>query len=261
MRHLKGKWTLQLALALLMVSAISACRSNVSLQPVSQIPLRIGIVADSPPLIFRLNGQWAGIEADLGRALAQRLGMKPVFVAFPSLQLSSALLEGKVDILMAGLTISEERRVQMDFCLPYLVVGQAALIRTTDLPRFNTEMKVRATSQRVGVLSETAGDRLVSSYFSTANRIPFASLKHAAEALLQNRVDMVIYDAPAAWWMALAHEGQLSTAPALFAREEIAWGIRRESTGLRSSANQALADWQKDGTLESILQRWIPYSK
>ena len=261
MRHLKGKWTLSLALALLMASSISGCRFIGSLEPSPQIPLRIGIVADSPPLIFRLNGKWAGLEADLGRILAERLGMKPVFMAFPPPQLSTALLEGKVDILMAGITISEERRVQMDFSIPYLVVGQAALVRTSDLQQFNTEIKIRATSQRVGVLSDSSGDQLVSSFFSNANRVPFPTIKEATDSLLKNRIDMIIYDAPAAWWLALAHEEQLSIAPALFAREELAWGVRRESIGLRSSANQALKDWQKDGTLESILQRWIPYSK
>ena len=162
---------------------------------------------------------------------------------------------------MAGITISEERRTQMDFCLPYLVVGQAALVRTPDLPRFNTEIKVRSASQRVGVVSGSSGDRLVSSYFANATRTAFPGAPNAMNALLQNQIDLFVYDAPAVWWMALAHEGKLSIAPALLAREEIAWGIRRESISLRSSANQALETWQKDGTLESILQRWIPYSK
>ena len=261
MRNINGKFSLWWALALLMAVASTGCRTIGPGSPSSRIPLRIGIVEDSPPLIFRLNGKWAGIEADLGRALAERLGMNPIFVPFPPRQLSAALLEGKVDILMAGITISEERRVQMDFSRPYLVVGQAALVRAADLQQFNTEIKVRATSQRVGVISESSGDHLVSSYFSNANRVPFLTIQEATDSLLKNRIDLVIYDAPAAWWLALAHEGQLSIAPALFAREELAWGVRRESIGLRSSANQALMDWQKDGTLEAILQRWIPYSK
>ena len=261
MKHLTWNRAMGSALALLLAIALSGCRSIGVADSSPRIPLRIGIVADSPPLVFRLNGQWAGIEADLGRALAEHLSMKPVFVPLPFRQLSTALLQGKVDILMAGITISEERRTQMDFCRPYLVVGQAALVRTPDLPRFNTEIKVRATSQRVGVVANSSGDRLVSSYFANASRTAYPDIKKNMKALLQNQIDMVVYDAPAAWWMALAHEGELSIAPSLFAREEIAWGIRRESISLRSSANQALETWQKDGTLESILQRWIPYSK
>ena len=47
----------------------------------------------------------------------------------------------------------------------------------------------------------------------------------------------------------------------LFDRAEIAWAFRRGSVSLRESTNRALAEWQKDGTLEAILERWIPYSK
>ena len=260
MRNLSGH--LAFAAGLVLVGALAAgCRSVAPPRAPPRIPLRIGTVENSPPLIFQQNGRWRGVEFELGKALANRLGMKPVFVAYPSRQLSAALLDGKVDILMAGMTITEERRVQMDFASPYLVVGQAALIRTPDLLRYNTEIKIRSAKVRVGVIGDSAGDRLVSRYFANAERIAFPHAKEATEALLHQQIDMLIHDAPAAWWLALSHEGRLSVAPALFAREEIAWAIRRGSVTLRESANQALADWQKDGTLESILRRWIPFSK
>jgi ABC-type amino acid transport substrate-binding protein len=102
---------------------------------------------------------------------------------------------------------------------------------------------------------------LVCTYFSNAKCIAFPQAGDAVEALLQNQIDILVHDAPALWWLALRHEPKLAVAPALFAREEIAWAFRRGSVTLREAANQALADWQKDGTLESILQRWIPFSK
>jgi ABC-type amino acid transport substrate-binding protein len=261
MRHLLGHVLLGLGLTLL-AGLASGCRSTDFARSSSGIPsLRIGTVEDAPPLIFRQKGGWVGLEADLGRALADRLGMKPVFVPLSPPTLSSALLEGKVDILMAGIAISEERRVQMDFSSPYLVVGQVALIRPADILRFNTEIKIRSTRDRVGVVVGTTGDRLVSRYFTNAARVAFNDADDAANALRQGQIDLLIYDAPAALWQSLRHEKQLAIAPALFAREEIAWGFRRGSVALREAANRALSDWQKDGTLESILQRWIPFSK
>ena len=255
-----GRWRsvlLGFGLALALGPA-SGCRSTDS---VGLAPLRIGTVDDLPPLIFRQKGGWEGLEADLGRALADRLGMQPVFVAYPSEALSAALIEGKVDLLMAGVTITPERRVQMDFSAPYLVVGQVAVIRPADMMRYNTEIKIRSTTNRVGVVKGTAGRRLVTRYFTNAARVVFSDVEEAALALREGRIDLLIYDAPSALWMALRHEKQLAIAPALFAREEIAWAFRRGSVALREASNQALADWQKDGTLESILQRWIPFSK
>ena len=201
------------------------------------------------------------MEADLGRAFATRLGMKPVFMAFPADRLSPALLAGKVDVLMAGLAITEDRRLQMDFSTPYLVVGQAALVRAADLPQCNTAVKIRTSRVRVGVQEGSVGDRLVAGYFPGSVRTAFSQAQEALPALLENRIDMFVGDAPAVWWLALQYGGRVAVAPPLFSREEIAWGFRRGSIVLREAANQALADWQKDGTLETTLQRWIPYSK
>jgi ABC-type amino acid transport substrate-binding protein len=260
MRNFSGHVPFVLALALAWALA-SGCRSASPDRPASGGVLRIGTVANAPPLIFRQKGQWVGIEAELGEALAARMDMAPVFIAYPPSKLAPALLDGKVDILMAGLTITGERRVRMDFSVPYLVVGQSALIRSSDLLLYNTEIKIRAAKSRVGVVTDSDGERLAAKYFMNASARAFPRAEMAAEALRQKQIDMLIYDAPAVWWLALQYGQQLVLAPPLFAREEIAWAFRRSSVALRESANQALDDWQKNGRLESILRRWIPISK
>ncbi len=256
MRRLLRRF-IPLALVLAGLATVAGCRA---LRSAAAPALRIGTVADSPPLAFRQGRRWCGVEADLGRAFAARLGMKPVFVACAPDHLEDALLEGQVDVLMAGLALTEERRVRMDFAAPYLVVGQAALIRAADLPRYNTAIKIRSTRARVGVVAGSPGDRFVSRYFVHAARVPFPAAEEAAAALRAGKIDLLIHDAPAAWWLSLRHEPALALAPALFAREEVAWAFRRSSVALRESANQALADWQKDGTLETVLRRWMPVS-
>jgi len=225
------------------------------------MPLRIGVVKDSPPLIFYEKRRWMGVEADLGRALATRLARKPVFIAYPTEQLSQALLDGKVDMLMAGITITEERRVQMDFSSPYLVVGQAALIRPSDILQYNTKIKIRSTQARVGVIKESAADQLVTRYFSHAVRVPLRNSREAVAALQNKKIDLWMGNAPAIWWLIQQQTPSLAIAPALFAKEEVAWAFRRGSVSLRESANQALLDWQKDGTLEKAVGHWLPFSK
>jgi len=232
-----------------------------ALRPAASGSLRIGVAEDSPPLFFRHGGHMCGLEADLGRAFAARLGLKPVFVAGAPAELEAALFAGDVDVLMGGTTLTEERRVRMDFATPYLVVGQAALIRAADLPRFNTAIKIRSASARAGVVAGSSGAAYVARYFPQATRTAYPDPATAAAALRARQIDLLIYDGPAAWWLALGHRPHLALAPALFAREEVAWAFRRGSVALRESANEALAAWQADGTLESILKRWIPYSK
>ena len=248
----------RLGLALLGLALAAGCQA---LHPATSGDLRIGVAANSPPLFFRQGRRACGLEADLGRAFAARLGLKPVFVACAPAELEAALLEGKIDVLMGGTTLTEERRVQMDFAAPYLVVGQAALIRAADLPQANTAIKIRSASARVGTVAGTAGDAYVARYFTRAARTAFSDPDQATEALRAGQIDLLIYDGPAAWWLALRHRPDLVLATALFDRAEVAWAFRRGSVYLRESANEALAAWKKDGSLESSLKRWLPVSK
>lgn len=245
-------------LALLAVALAAGCQA---LRPAPSGELRIGVAADSPPLFFRQGRRASGLEADLGRAFAARLGLKPAFVALAPAELEAALLGGQIDVLMGGTTLTEERRVRMDFAAPYLVVGQAALIRAADLPRANTAIKIRSADVRVGTVAGSAGDAYVARYFTRATRVSYPDPAAAAEALRAGQVDLVVYDGPAVWWLALQHRPDLVLAPALFDRAEVAWAFRRGSVSLRESANEALAAWQQDGTLEALLKRWLPVSK
>ena len=245
-------------LALLAVALAAGCQA---LRPAPSGELRIGVAADSPPLFFRQGRRASGLEADLGRAFAARLGLKPAFVALAPAELEAALLGGQIDVLMGGTTLTEERRVRMDFAAPYLVVGQAALIRAADLPRANTAIKIRSADVRVGTVAGSAGDAYVARYFTRAARAAYPDPAAAVAALRAGQVDLVVYDGPAVWWLALQHRPDLVLAPALFDRAEVAWAFRRGSVSLRESANEALAAWQQDGTLEALLKRWLPVSK
>lgn len=257
MQRFPGQVRMVLTLALVWM-ATGGCRSARLSAPTN---LRIGVVPDAPPLIFRQNGRWAGVEADFARALAARLEMKPVFVACPPGELSSALLNGQVDILMAALPVTEERRLQMDFSQPYLVGGQAALIRAEDILRYNTDLKIRSARSRIGVRAESTAQELVAGYFTPATVQEFARPEEAAAALRDREIDLFIQDGPGAWWLARQSDGRLVVAPPLFARKELAWGFRRSSVALREAANRALDEWQQDGTLEATLRRWLPVSK
>ncbi len=245
------------ALAAVLGGWTSGCRSPGA---IAAGTLRIGVVAQAPPMVFRTKGRWTGVEAEFGRALAARLSLKPVFRPYPPERLEAALLDGQVDVLMAGLAITEERRVRMDFARPYLAVGQAALVRRADVHRCTTEIKIRGTQGRVGAVTNSAGADYALRYMPLAPLATFPEVAPAVAALRYNQIDLLVYDAPAAWWLALRHQDELALAPPVFARQEVAWAFRRGSAALREAANRALDDWQRDGTLETVLKRWLPVS-
>ncbi len=252
------RWRLPILLLMGAAWAVTpGCRTT---PPPPTGALVIGVLADAPPFCFRAKGQWQGVEIELGRALAARLHLRPVFKAYPEDDLSAALLHGKVDVIMAGLPITADKRLHMDFAAPYLVSGQAALVHTANLAHVNTLIKIRRARIRIGVLSNSAGAEYAARYFTRATHQPFPDAASAVAALLAGEVDLVVHDAPAAWWLTLRHAPHLSLAPVLFDRVELAWAFRRSSVGLREAANQALNAWQQDGTLAAILRHWVPFS-
>ncbi len=115
-------------------TAVPAAKNASPAQPV----LRVGVCANSPPIIFKQAGDYAGVEAELARGLGDALGMNIQFVDCPWNELIPALLDGKFDIIMSGMTITEQRSVRIAFTSPYLTAGQMCLVRNeiaTAIPR------------------------------------------------------------------------------------------------------------------------------
>ncbi len=222
--------------------------------------LRIGVTPSAPPLIFYQEGRVAGIEADFADALAQSLGKTPRFVVLAWDDLMPALLEKRIDIIMSGMSVTKLRETRINFTTPYLKAGQMALVRNQDLSLYPSASSIKNTQGRVGFMKGTTGDFLVQKEFQlTTRKIPFTLTKDAVQALIEERIDMVIGDAPVIWWNATAKEPQgLMLIPIFLTEENLAWGVRKDDTQLLESANRFLETWKSSGKLKSTIKQWIP---
>ena len=113
--------------------------------------LRVGMSADYPPLHFKQDGRFAGIEADSAKAVGKVLSRRIEIVQIPLEGLVSALHAGKVDVLMSGLSVTAERSQQVLFAEPYLRVGQMAIMHKSKVGRFSQPWAVYRENVRVGV--------------------------------------------------------------------------------------------------------------
>jgi len=245
------------------VSFICLCLGCAAQQPKESSPaqpvLRVGVCANSPPIIFKQAGDYAGVEAELAQGLGDALGMNIQFVDCPWNELIPALLDGKFDIIMSGMTITEQRSVRIAFTSPYLTAGQMCLVRNELRNRYPTTAAVRFTTMRVGTRKGTTGDFLVQQNLTLAKKEPFANSTKGAEALLDGRIDLFVDDAPIIWWLAATYETKgITTLPFFLTREEIAWGVRKDNTRLLASANRFIEAWKQSGRLRELLKRWMP---
>ena len=115
------KWTKALALGLsaAMLMTVAGCGSNNSSKYdlVKDGTLTVGTNAEFPPFESLSNGEVVGVDADMVKAIGEKLGLKVEIqdMAFDSLD--SALTSGKIDMIAAGYTIRADRMEKMDFVL------------------------------------------------------------------------------------------------------------------------------------------------
>ena len=218
--------------------------------------LHVGVTPTAPPLVYYENNQVVGLEADFANALADSLGKKARFVIMGWNDLIPALLEKRIDIIMSGMSITRTREARIAFTSPYLKSGQMAMVRMPDLQFYPTIDSIMNTQSRVGYIEGSTGGFLVEEKFQLTNRkIPFHSAKSAIQALVEQRIDIFIDDAPVIWWKSATREAEgVAKIPIILTEERLAWGVRRDDARLLKAANLFLATWKEDGRLKRIIK-------
>jgi ABC-type amino acid transport substrate-binding protein len=220
--------------------------------------LRVGITANSPPMIFKEGKNFVGVEADLARALGQELGREIQFVEVPWEDLIDKLNEGKIDIVMSSMSVTRARQFRVAFSEPYLRIAQMALVRAEEQLSFGP-LSTLLSQKTFGVKKGTTGDLLIQQEFPKAKRKFYKSGDEAAKALKKGSIDALIDDSTMIWYLAGLYEAQgLAVAPMTLSDEVLAWAVSRSDAQLLASVNDFLKKAKASGELDRVLHRWIP---
>lgn len=226
--------------------------------------LRIGTATNYPPLAFKADGQMQGVEVDFAQKIAQELSVKVSLIETPWEQLIPALEKGQIDVIMSGMSITADRSQRVQFTVPYLNVGQMALIRRDDYERLRDRNAMEQPTSRVGFLSGTTAEAYARQHLSQATLIGFDSPEAGIAALRGGVIDFYVQDAPTIWRIT----GNLSREyPDLMGRyrpltgEYLAWAVRKGDDALLGRLNGLLLRWEQNREIEAVLDRWIPVRK
>jgi ABC-type amino acid transport substrate-binding protein len=248
----------------LVVFAFTGCATTKDSPPAQEVKsnaLRVGVSPDYPPMIFKLNDRITGAEADLALRLGNALGSRVEFVELGWDQLIASLMERKIDIIMSGMTITEARKARINFADPYVTSGLATLMRAEDAWEHDSLQKIRDTVSRVGVVRGTTGEAYVrANFLNAANVIPLEKANDGALALKTRRIDLFVNDFPSIVWLVSENESLKGFWEPLN-EEYLGWGVRRDDSQLLRQVNFILGNWKKDGTLNEVLLKWLPYLK
>lgn len=222
-------------------------------------PLKVGITADSPPLVFKVDGEYQGLEIDFAHLLGKELGRPVVFVETPWEDQIKALQEGKTDIIMSGMTVTREREDLVAFSPPYLNFGQMAMVRKSERARFTSVRSLLDTTGKVGIIPETTGAEFVKNNLENAETVTYATPSAAVTAVVTGEADLFVYDSPVILYLAGKREMEdIVPVNINLTIEYLAWAMRKDDKKLQDEVAAALMQFESDGRQQTVLDRWLP---
>jgi polar amino acid transport system substrate-binding protein len=240
-------------------NCVNAEAATVEPEPQPVPPLLIGVTADYPPMIFKQSGNIVGVEADLARLLAAELGRPVKFIELRWADQISALMAGQTDIIMSGMSVTQARRMRIEFSDPYLKSGLVAMMHIENTRQYNSIETIKGIILNIGMVKGTTSELFVRKEFpNAAGVITFNKSGDAPFSLKTRAIDLFVHDAPSIMWLVSENEADFTALWEPLNDETIAWGVRRNDRELLMKVNTILARWKQDGTLKQILLRWLP---
>ena len=197
-------------------------------------------------------GDIEGIDVETAQAIAEKLGLE---LQIDDMDFDAALLsvqQGKADIAMAGITVTDERKAVMDFSDSYATGIQSIIVpEGSDIASPDD-----LAGKKIGTQRGTTGYIYCTDDFGEDSVVAYDNGLTAVQALNNGQVDAVVIDnAPAKEYVA-ANPG-LKVLETSYAEEDYAIGMNKDNTALVEAVNAALEELKADGTLQSIVDKYI----
>ena len=198
------------------------------------------------------NGNFVGIDIDVATAIAEKLGLE---LQVDDMDFDAALLaaqNGKSDLVMAGVTVTEDRQLVMDFSDSYATGIQSIIVKEDSDVATPDDL----ADKMIGTQRGTTGYIYCSDDFGDEHVTPYDDGLTAVQALVNGQVDAVVIDnAPAKEFVA-ANPG-LKILDTAYAEEDYAIGVAKGNTAMLDAINGALEELKNDGTLQAIIDKYI----
>lgn len=247
---------LAVALAAACVLALTACGGTDTEGKV----LTMATNAEFPPYEFMENGEIVGIDAEIAKAITDKLGyeLKIENVDFDSL--IPGVQTGKYDFVMAGMTVTEDRLEQVNFSDTYATGIQSIIVKEGSHITSADDLKAEGANNKVGVQLTTTGDiyctdDIENAGLGTVERYPKGA--DAVMALVSGKIDCVVIDNAPAKVFVENNEG-LKILDTEYVEEDYAIAVAKENEELLNEINGALVELINDGTVAEIIEKYIP---
>lgn len=208
--------------------------------------------ASFPPYEFYEGGEIVGIDAEIAAQIAEKLGMTLRIDDMEFGAIINAVSTGKADIGMAGMSVTEDRLENVDFSESYATGIQSIIVKEDS----DIEGPEGLEGKMIGVQLSTTGDIYIADEFGEDHIDRYNKGADAVMALTQGKVDAVVIDNEPAKEYVRLNEG-LKILETEYAEEDYAIAFAKDNDELREKVDTALKELIEDGTVQSIVDKYI----
>lgn len=214
-----------------------------------------------PPYEYKEGESFAGIDVEIAQKIAEKLGMTLEIKDVEFGTIVGGVQTGKFSMGMAGMTVTKDRLESVNFTDSYATGVQVVIVKEDSAITKLEDLKGDG-SMKIGVQQDTTGDIYASDTvekggYGEENVIRYKTGADAVQALKTDKVDAVIIDNEPAKSFVNSNEG-LKILDTEWLTEDYAICVAKENTELLNKLNTALKELKEDGTVKSIIDKYIP---
>lgn len=220
--------------------------------------IRVGVSFFTPWTLKNKDGKLIGFEIDVANQLAKDLGVDIEFKVFDWKDIIPALRKQKIDIIVAGITITPQRALQISFSQPYAEAGVGLATNISLTKKFTGPEDLNRPTVNLAAISKTVSENLVRRVFPKAKVIPYSNSQDAIHALLEGRVHGYVEHNPIPTFLALDHPQKVDeplSRPLL--RTMSGFAVKHGNQDFLNFLNAWITAHEADGWLDSAQNYWF----
>lgn len=222
--------------------------------------LIMGTNAAFPPFEYvtskGLVGEYDGIDVAIAKKIAEDMNVELVIEDMEFEGLIASVQTGKVDLVIAGMTVKPERQEKVDFSDTYFTAEQSIVVAkdNTDITKAD-DLK---NNKKVGVVLGYTGDSIVTETLQVAenNILRVSRGIDAVQELKNGKLDAVVIDSATAQALASKNDLKIVKDEAVFEAEEYAIAVKKGNSGLVQEVNKVLKKMKDSGEIDQLAQKY-----
>lgn len=241
---------------ILMLAALTGCSNQLNdIKKAGKIVMMTN--ATFPPFEYKEGKDVVGVDPDLAKKIADKIGVELEITDMNFDLLIEALKSGKGDFVAAGMSITDERKKAVDFSIPYIDTTLLIIVPQGSAIAAPADLE----GKKIAVQENTTSDMYVSDNVGAEEVLRFKSAVDAGTAVTSGKADVAVIDEMTAKNVVAANDGQLVLLEEPLGREQYAMAVKKGNAELLKVINEVLQEAVDAGQVEELIAHHMELSK